>query len=59
MFMQKEAPTYRTGLWAVTGAQLYLMASTLGMTFYYWRRNKRAERGEIVLEGMDGFRYTY
>lgn len=57
--MQKEAPTYRTGLWAVTGAQLYLIVSTLGMVLHYWRQNKKADRGEVVLEGMDNFRYTY
>ena len=59
VFMQKEAPTYRTGLWAVTGAQLYLVVSTIGLTYHYWRQNKRAERGEVVLEGMESFRYTY
>jgi hypothetical protein len=59
VFMQKEAPTYRTGLWAVTGAQLYLAVSTLGMTYHYWRQNRKADRGEVVLEGMEGFRYTY
>lgn len=57
--MQKEAPTYRTGLWAVTGAQLFLFVSTLGMTYHYWRQNKKADRGEVVLEGMEDFRYTY
>lgn len=59
VFMQKEAPTYRTGLWAVTGAQLYLVVSTIGLTYHYWRQNKRAERGEVLLEGMESFRYTY
>jgi len=57
--MQREAPSYRTGLWAVTGAQLYLIASTVGMVLYYRRQNRRADRGEVVLEGMAEFRYTY
>lgn len=59
VFMQKEAPTYRTGLWAVTGAQLYLVVSTLGMVLHYRRQNRRADRGEVVLEALEGFRYTY
>jgi hypothetical protein len=59
VFMQKEAPTYRSGLWAVTGAQLYLAVSTISMTLYYWRQNKKADRGEVVLEGLESFRYTY
>lgn len=57
--MEKEIPTYRTGIWAVTGAQLYLIVSTCLMVFYYWRQNKKADRGEIVIEGLEGFRYTY
>ncbi|OAL49636.1 MFS general substrate transporter [Pyrenochaeta sp. DS3sAY3a] len=59
VFMQKEAPHYRTGLWAVTGAQLYLIVSTVLLTFYYWGRNKKADRGEIIIEELESFRYTY
>lgn len=59
VFMEKEVPHYRTGLWAVTGAQLYLIVSTVLMVFFYWRQNKKADRGEVILEGLDTFRYTY
>lgn len=59
VFMEKEAPDYRSGLWAVTGAQLYLILSTVLMVLFYWRQNKKADRGEIVLEGLASFRYTY
>lgn len=48
-----------TGLWAFTGAQLYLIVSALGMIYHYWRQDKKADRGEVVLEGMQDFRYTY
>ncbi|KAH7139561.1 major facilitator superfamily domain-containing protein [Dendryphion nanum] len=58
-FMEKEAPNYRSGLWAVTGAQFYLIISTVFMVWHYWRKNKRADAGEIILEEMEGFRYTY
>lgn len=57
--MEKEAPSYRTGLWAVTGAQLYLIMSTCLMALHYWRQNKKADRGEILIEGLTSFRYTY
>ena len=59
VFMQKEAPTYRTGLWAVTGAQLYLIVSIAGMVYYYCRMNKKTNRSEVALEGMENFRHTY
>lgn len=57
--MQKEAPHYRTGLWAVTGAQLYLIVSTVLLVLHYWRQNKKADRGELIIEGLESFRYTY
>lgn len=57
--MQREAPTYRTGLWDVTGAQLYLIVLTVSMVYYYCRQNKKADYGEMVLEGMENFRHTY
>ena len=43
----------------MTGAQLYLIVSTLTMVYHYWRQNKKADRGEVVLEGLENFRYTY
>jgi hypothetical protein len=57
--MEKESPTYRTGLWAVTGAQLLILVGTAGMVLHYRRMNAKADRGEVVLEEMEGFRYTY
>ena len=59
VFMQKEAPTYGTGLWDVTGAQLYLIVLTVSMVYYCCRQNKKADRGDMVLEGMKNFRHTY
>jgi hypothetical protein len=58
-FMEHEAPLYRSGLWAITGTQLFLLLGSAGMVCHYWRMNKKADRGEVVLEGMEGFRYTY
>jgi hypothetical protein len=58
-FMEHEAPLYRSGLWAVTGAQIFIIIGTVFMVWHYWRMNKRADRGEVVLEEMEGFRYTY
>jgi hypothetical protein len=57
--MEHEAPLYRNGLWAVTGAQFFIIVGTGFMVLYYWRMNKKADAGEVVLEDMEGFRYTY
>jgi MFS family permease len=59
VFMQKEFPTYRSGLWAVTGAQLFLILATCLMSFHYWRQNKKADRGEVIIEGLASFRHTF
>jgi len=59
VFMEKEVPHYRTGLWAVTGAQLFLLIGSGGMLLHYRRMNKKADRGEVILEDMEGFRYTF
>lgn len=29
-----------------------------GLMFYLSRENKRAERGEKIIEGLEGFKYT-
>ncbi|KAF2007045.1 MFS general substrate transporter, partial [Amniculicola lignicola CBS 123094] len=58
-FMEKELPLYRSGLWAVTAGQIYIIVSAVAMVFWYRRQNRRADRGEVVLEGLEGFRYTY
>ncbi|KAF2747975.1 MFS general substrate transporter [Sporormia fimetaria CBS 119925] len=58
-FQEHEAPLYRNGLWAVTGTQLFILIGTALMVLHYRRQNKKADAGEIVIEGLEGFRYTY
>ncbi|KAI9735370.1 MAG: hypothetical protein M1818_006565 [Claussenomyces sp. TS43310] len=58
-FMQKEAPYYRSGLWATAATQFVMIIASICMTFYYLVRNRQAERKERVIEGLPSFRYTY
>ncbi|PGH17691.1 hypothetical protein AJ80_04698 [Polytolypa hystricis UAMH7299] len=58
-FMEKESPTYVTGLWAGMATQIFMVLACIGMTWFHWVQNKKAERGEIIIEGREGFRYTY
>ena len=30
----------------------------LGLSGYFWRMNRKADRGKIVIEGSKSFRYT-
>lgn len=58
-FMQKEFPSYRTGVWCAVATQFLLILLCGGMWGHFSRRNKGAdERGEVIQED-EGFRYTY
>lgn len=58
-FQSKDAPDYIPGMiTAITSQAVTVVLVSLNWV-YFWRRNKKAERGEVVLENTPGFRYTY
>ncbi|KAF1809799.1 MFS general substrate transporter [Eremomyces bilateralis CBS 781.70] len=57
-FMEKELPHYTSGIWAAVATQLATILMCIGLAFYYMMRNKQANRGERILEGLAEFRYT-
>ncbi|KAK6385773.1 hypothetical protein LTS17_001345 [Exophiala oligosperma] len=58
VFRSQDAPGYRPGLW-VSIAFNILYAVLVAKNFVLFRReNRRADRGEIVIMGQPGFRYT-
>ncbi|KAF2729261.1 MFS general substrate transporter [Polyplosphaeria fusca] len=58
-FMQKEYPSYRTGVWCAVATQFLLILLCALMFVHFKRRNKGAdEKGEIIQE-EENFRYTY
>jgi len=58
VFRAKDAPSYIPGLWACIASQLIIILIVVGLSAYFWFKNKRADRGETVIEGIEGFRYT-
>ncbi|KAK5231482.1 hypothetical protein LTR96_009381 [Exophiala xenobiotica] len=59
IFQSKDAPDYRSGLWICIAFQiLYFVLVTKNFLIFYIQ-NKRADRGDIIIEGQAGFRYTY
>ncbi|KIN03239.1 hypothetical protein OIDMADRAFT_40836 [Oidiodendron maius Zn] len=58
-FIEKQAPEYHGGIWATTAAQFALIASVALITIHHRRANKQADHSLVVLEGLEGFRYTY
>jgi hypothetical protein len=58
-FMQKEYPTYRTGVWCAVATQFLLIILCAVMFLHFRRKNRAAdERGEVIQEEVS-FRYTY
>jgi MFS family permease len=58
IFIQKEAPKYRSGI-ATTIALTALLGALVGFqSLYYRKQNKRVDAGELILYDTPGFRYT-
>ena len=58
VFRNQDRPHYRPGIWTAIGCNLLIMAIAIVNSFIFRRQNKRADRGEVVLEGDPDFRYT-
>ena len=58
VFRSQDAPKYHPGLWACIASQILVILIVLGLDIKFYFANKRAERGERIIEGIEGFRYT-
>ncbi|CAM1510773.1 Fc.00g082860.m01.CDS01 [Cosmosporella sp. VM-42] len=58
IFQAKDAPNYRPGLIIAICFQGLAILIPLKNFFIFTRLNRKADRGEVVLEGIPGFRYT-
>ena len=56
---QQEAPQYATAVWVSIGSHLLIVAFVGAFSLWFWLANKRQREGRRVLEGVEGFRYTY
>ncbi|RDL40750.1 Uncharacterized protein BP5553_00729 [Venustampulla echinocandica] len=59
VFRAKDAPNYGPGILAglIANALIVIIVALLTLKFY--RANKRAAAGGKIIEGLEGFRYTY
>jgi len=55
----QEAPRYPTAIWVSIGSHILLIAIVAAFSVYFRFANKLADGGKIVLEGVEGFRYTF
>ena len=58
IFRQQDAPKYYPAMYVVIATQALTVLHVCKNFVVYSRRNKKAERGEMVLEGQIVFRHT-
>lgn len=58
VFRSQDSPTYIPGLWACITSQLIIILIVIALTGWSVMQNKKADRGERLIEGLEGFRYT-
>ena len=58
-FRGQDAPTYRPGLYTCFTAAALLILSVAVTSISFCRMNSKQSQGKAVIEGLEGFRYTY
>ncbi|KAL4902729.1 hypothetical protein BDW74DRAFT_186690 [Aspergillus multicolor] len=58
VFREQDKPHYRPGIWCAIACNLLLMLIVVVQSVWFKIANKKAERGEKLIEGVPGFRYT-
>jgi len=59
VFRQQDAPKYLPGLYTAIGVQALTVVLVLKKFLVFYVQNRKADRSEMVIEGTEGFRYTY
>lgn len=58
IFRPKDAPTYRPGMYTAFALIVLFMINVVGVTEYFRRQNKKADEEGLIIDGVEGFRYT-
>ena len=58
VFRTKDAPSYRPGIYAAIACNLLLIIIVSVLSVYFTICNRKQARGQKVIEGQEGFRYT-
>ena len=53
-----KQPEYVPGMIGTIVATVVIVLTCGLLSLFFWRQNKRADRGEILINGLEGFRYT-
>ena len=57
-FRTQDSPDYRPGLYTCFLAAALTIISVMITTLYMFMQNRKQAQGKIVIEGIEGFRYT-
>jgi hypothetical protein len=58
IFRSQDAPQYTWGFVGTIVANCVVLITVAALTIVFRRRNKLADEGKLVIEGLQGFRYT-
>jgi hypothetical protein len=56
---QQESPRYMTAIWISIGSHIMIIGVIGIFSVYFYMANQRQTRGKRLLEGTEGFRFTY
>ena len=56
---QDEAPRYETAVWVSIGSHVLMISVVGGCTVWFWWENRRVRVKGVILEGVEGWKYTY
>lgn len=56
---QQESPRYITAIWVSIGSHILIIGVIAVFSLYFYQANGRQRKGKRVLEGTEGFRFTY
>ncbi|KAK4913691.1 hypothetical protein LTR49_018025 [Elasticomyces elasticus] len=59
VFRQRDAPKYLPGLYTAIAVQALTVVLVSKNFYIFYRQSRKADRGETLIEGSEGFRYTY
>ncbi|OTA88159.1 hypothetical protein M434DRAFT_374907 [Hypoxylon sp. CO27-5] len=58
VFRSQDQPRYLPGIYASIACNACIIVCTAALSVWFWHVNKRARRGAVILEGLEGFTYT-
>ncbi|KAI1385699.1 MFS general substrate transporter [Hypoxylon trugodes] len=58
VFRSQDSPRYIPGIYASMACNICVLICAAGMSVHFWYANKKARRGLVILEGLEGFTYT-